>query len=685
MKHSYKLTLRVLLFAIVSHGIVNGWRFMGHISMSSINNPTSSTHGRSRPNTAWISLPPEFLQSPTVKVTKTTSSQDYDIPRTTSSSSLPKKQQTFASSLKTTVSGPETQRLRKLIISFANSNSISQALDVLRYQTQDLSKEDVNYLATKTMHLLASRTDPYICLEVLSIVDAVAGVNVITLTSAMSVFINDNKFDQALNIFDDMKTRKLEPDVISYMNAARAMGTTRSWSDLLNLLDEAHKSLGDEVHDVVVSAMTNFKFSKILESLKNGETIPSFASSSSSSPSTSSSSSSTPTSSITQPTPTGPLHRSQYLLSWLIDRKVPIKSRVMDALCSVACAHGTVADIEHTLEQMVHHRIPPSQGTFNILLNRCAADENVQGALYILQVMRSNLLSPDEITYNTLLKLFVSKGDADAVNETLHSMETFGISHSDYTKSALLHLYAQQNDTQAAVNLVSDVILSKDHHSNSSLLNSSWTSTDVHSLSLTPYLFANAINACGDWQVALQLLQRAVRLHKADAAVYTATAQVCASQSQYAAAFRTIDIMLSRKVKFNKYSLSVIITSCISAHSDGHTFGTFRALDYLEKYLNIAAASTPSLLDAHVCQRVVRELTSIGASLLACSLHLGPLKRGTCKSETLTNLFNDMQQISNACKGSSNNDDDNNDNNDDVELETDAEADVAIVDGGGET
>jgi Pentatricopeptide repeat domain len=52
-----------------------------------------------------------------------------------------------------------------------------------------------------------------------------------------------------------------------------------------------------------------------------------------------------------------------------------------DSLLTVACTHGTEADLLDTLQSMAEEQVPPTEVTYNILLNHCAAKRNLKQVL----------------------------------------------------------------------------------------------------------------------------------------------------------------------------------------------------------------------------------------------------------------------------------------------------------------
>jgi pentatricopeptide repeat protein len=273
---------------------------------------------------------------------------------------------------------------------------------------------------------------------------------------------------------------------------------------------------------------------------------------------------------------------------------------------------------------MINNNLKPTEVTFNTLLNKYAIDGKQNEAMSIIEMMRTWGYSPDIVTFNILLKLYKEVEDDKSVKETLLTMETFDIKKDEYSKSTLLQHFKN--------NLNSNEIVSIMNEENDEFM--------------TPYIFTNAITGCDSWQHSLKLLQRAVSLNKADAAVYTAAAQSCVSQGEFDAGFRVIELMLSNGINLNKKSLSFLLSSCLSPNLDPEICSK-----KLKKYIDLVSDKYPNLITNEVCQKLMKGLSFRGLSSLACSFHLGPLAHTTCKSETLSILLTEMQ---NSCNDNDN-------------------------------
>ena len=263
--------------------------------------------------------------------------------------------------------------------------------------------------------------------------------------------------------------------------------------------------------------------------------------------------------------------------------------------------------------------------------------------------------------------------------QVLQTMKTLDIAPSSHTKSLLISLYSTNGNLEASQLLI---ISESDE-------------------TVTPYMFSSAVSACGsNWQFALELLQRACVLNKADEAVFTATAKCCAKNKKYLKSFRIIDAMMLQGLEFNKYSFSFIINACLEYQLEGEKDGIEGevgrgntdekelsqnrnklgrekesegkrkkenkfdyngsgdeergsekrsapdAVYFLEKYLTIAQERTPYLLTSSVCQKVIKDLLLAKMPSVAAMFHLSYLSKMTCKSETLGQLLSDLQEES---------------------------------------
>ena len=161
-------------------------------------------------------------------------------------------------------------------------------------------------------------------------------------------------------------------------------------------------------------------------------------------------------------------------------------------------------------------------------------------------------------------------------------MSTLLIQPSGHTKSLLIALYSSNNNQEKALSLINN----------------------ENDKEITAYMFSSAISGCGtNYPKALELLQKACLLNRADEAVFTATAKCCAKNKKYLKSFKIIDAMLLRGMNFNKYSFSFIINAVLEYIILGND-----VIKLLEKYLILGYESNQKLITSAVCQKVVRDL-----------------------------------------------------------------------------
>lgn len=307
------------------------------------------------------------------------------------------------------------------------------------------------------------------------------------------------------------------------------------------------------------------------------------------------------------------------LLDWCVAHSILIIPQTIDVLILVACKHGDDDDINNIINIMIDNKLTPTDVTFNTLLNMYANEGKLDEAVGIVNMMRTWGYHPDTITFNTLLKLYKKTNDDEKTRETLLTMDTFGIKQDDYSKSTLIQHYDNQMKDDAIIDMVNN-------------------ESDE---SITPYIIANAIVASKSWQFSLKLLQRAINICKADAAVYTSAAKSCVQAGEINAGFRVMDMMLANGIDMSRKSLSFVISTCMNPELDTDT-----CTKKVQKYVDIASSNYPDLITDAVCQKLIKDLSVRGLSSLACSLHIGPLAHTTCKSEALSAMFTDMQ---NSC------------------------------------
>ena len=99
-----------------------------------------------------------------------------------------------------------------------------------------------------------------------------------------------------------------------------------------------------------------------------------------------------------------------------------------------------------------------------------------------------------------------------------------------------------------------------------------------------------------------------------------------------------MEAMRAEGISIDKFVISFVVSSCLENlnHPQSST--------YLKRYLKLASIN--NLQTNALCQQVLSALTALDdgeASLLACQLHIFYLSHYSCKTETLTLLFDKLQ------------------------------------------
>lgn len=89
-------------------------------------------------------------------------------------------------------------------------------------------------------------------------------------------------------------------------------------------------------------------------------------------------------------------------------------------LLTIACARGSVADVDQSLQHFDTYDIVPSMGAFQKLLQKFAAHGERERALSVLQRMHEAGLRADITTYNALLLLFINIRDIKEAEKVIN-------------------------------------------------------------------------------------------------------------------------------------------------------------------------------------------------------------------------------------------------------------------------
>lgn len=143
-------------------------------------------------------------------------------------------------------------------------------LPIMKDSVNELSSADMNYLSAETFRLLGDIAgNCNICYGILAILDALEdGPDTVSYTAAMSLFIRNKKYEDALSLFSKMKEISLPMDTVAYICAIRATGFIRTWKDTMSILNEAYDTLGFEALHVAHTAMINLNYETAGSSLQ---------------------------------------------------------------------------------------------------------------------------------------------------------------------------------------------------------------------------------------------------------------------------------------------------------------------------------------------------------------------------------------------------------------------------------
>jgi len=199
-----------------------------------------------------------------------------------------------------------------------------------------------------------------------------------------------------------------------------------------------------------------------------------------------------------------------------------------------------------------------------------------------------------------------------------------GFKNSEHTTSLIMQLYSATGKSELASRLLAQI---SDHN-------------------ITPYIFCSALGACKSVQEALSIFKRAKRLRKLDNAVYTSLSKVLAQNGLFDEASAYIDEMIQEGYGLSKISMSFIVSLCVESFSVNSAKGA----SMLIKYLSIAYANYTEVFTYGLCQTVVQRLLDLNEAELACQLHLRYFSTLSCKSETLLQLFTQLQSKAESTK-----------------------------------
>ena len=154
------------------------------------------------------------------------------------------------------------------------------------------------------------------------------------------MFRRGKRFEEAVGLFDRMKTRNVPLDTIAYMAYIRAVGFVLPWKATFAILDVAYETLGSTVISVAETAMINLKY-RDYSRRWSGDTGEE-----------------------------SPVEKVAQVINWLEERDLDPTSKTMDVALAVACEHGSISDVRAALGNIRRMGFTPTEFTFNTLLDR---------------------------------------------------------------------------------------------------------------------------------------------------------------------------------------------------------------------------------------------------------------------------------------------------------------------------
>jgi pentatricopeptide repeat protein len=507
---------------------------------------------------------------------------------------------------------PTPPSLRSLRLLYFDRNHESRSIEelaakegvisVIARLQELLGKDDdpqhvsnVQFVATKAIMSLGRHGAYHESIKVLDLLqnNVEKGPDVHAFTAAMTVQIRANRFEQAWDMFESMKETDLVLDEVAYVCGVRAAGFLLPWEATMEIAAEALTDVGPGAAlSVAHTAMTNLMYLRLSSQNERLEVLA----------------------------------QAYQMVAFLQTRSIVMNEQTVDIVLGVASYHGGVEEVLKALNLFSQKGFKPTQVTFNTLLGRCARGGQLDVAMMLLHILEKKDMTPDATTYNSLIKLSVKNEDASAARAFFAQMKSAGILPDEFSYALMVQALALDGHVTEALALLGS----------------------APDEALGPHAFSVMIRALDghDWKEAVKLLQRAVKVGRVDQGVFTAAAKECLLGGESSKAFSIIENMLGRGFAVNKFTLSFLISMCLGDHDPAitSTLSPCHSGEQLETYLLHVAETVPQLITSAVCQRVVSHLAISGDWKTAARLHLTVFRDHTCKTETLSKLFLQMQK-----------------------------------------
>ena len=489
----------------------------------------------------------------------------------------------------------ESRSIEELAVKEGVRSVIARLQELLGKDDDPQHVSNVQFVATKAIMSLGRHGAYHDSIKVLDLLqnNVEKGPDVHAFTAAMTVQIRANRFEQAWDIFESMKETELVLDEVAYVCGARAAGFLLPWEATMEIAAEALADVGPEAAlSVAHTAMTNLMYLSLFSENERLEVLA----------------------------------QAHEMVAFLQTHSIVMNEQTVDIVLGVASYHGGVAEVEKALNLFSQKGFKPTQVTFNTLLGRCARGGQLDIAMMLLHTLEKKDMTPDATTFNSLIKLCVKNEDASAARACFAQMESAGILPDEFSYALMVQALALDGHVTEALALMGS----------------------APDEALGPHAFSVMIHALNgqDWKEAIKLLQRAAKAGRADQDVFTAAAKECLLGGEISKAFSISENMLGRGFAVNKFTLSFLISMCLDGHTTTitSTSGPRHRGEQLETYLLHVAETVPQLITSAVCQRVVSHLAVSGNWETAVRLHLTVFRDHTCKTETLSKLFLQMQK-----------------------------------------
>eukprot|EP00891_Asterochloris_glomerata_P000997 jgi/Astpho2/997/Aster-x0964 len=378
----------------------------------------------------------------------------------------------------------------------------------------------------------------------------------------------------ALQLFQDMEARGLQPDLVAYNTAITAAGRTSSWELVQDLFDGLKDAgLRPDVWTftslIQASQACRRPWKQALDLFEQMQTAgvePNV---------------------VTYTTVMGVLHRSgQWQMAMRIFRKMEgagIQADVKAYNAAIAaCAKG--CDWQQAWSVFAGMRllgVQPSTVSFNSLLSACERCNEPDRALEVFHTMQRSVVStsgyvnPSPITYNTLISALGKAGRLHEALEMYGSMHSAGLPGDVFTLAALITACEKVADWELAMQMTKR-----------------FEERGVAPNTVACNALINALGSGGQWQKAVEIFdgmhdcQLPVSGDPADAVcvpaddvTYASTISACQRNGQWQAALRVYEQLTAAGRQPTSYIYAMLLVACEEGQQWARATEIFKAMD----------------------------------------------------------------------------------------------------------